>query len=77
MSNETLARDLYISTQMQLRFPQLPSSAYGAALEQEIRRRGPTLAMQPGGGRIPRLLLARPEWSHYRCFRERMPVLFG
>jgi hypothetical protein len=40
MSNETLARDLYISTQMQLRFPQLPSSAYGAALEQEIRRRG-------------------------------------
>ena len=39
MSNETLARDLYISTQMQLRFPQLPSSAYGGALEQEIRRR--------------------------------------
>jgi hypothetical protein len=30
----------YISTQMQLRCPQLPSSAYGAALEQEIRRRG-------------------------------------
>jgi hypothetical protein len=25
LSNETLARDLYISTQMQLRFPQLPS----------------------------------------------------
>jgi hypothetical protein len=40
MSNETLARDLYISTQMQLRFPQLPSSAYRAALEEEIRRRG-------------------------------------
>jgi hypothetical protein len=40
MSNETLARDLYISAQMQLRFPQLPSSAYRAAVEQEIRMRG-------------------------------------
>jgi hypothetical protein len=40
MSNETLARDLYISTQMQLRFPQLPSGAYRAAVEQEIRKRG-------------------------------------
>jgi hypothetical protein len=28
MSNETLARDLYISTQMQLRFPKLRSGAY-------------------------------------------------
>jgi len=40
MSNETLARDLYISTQMQLRFPQLPSGAYRAAVEEEIRKRG-------------------------------------
>jgi len=40
MSNETLARDLYISAQMQLRFPQLPSTAYRAAVEQEIRKRG-------------------------------------
>ena len=40
LSNETLARDLYISTQMQLRFPQLPSGAYRAAVEQEIRKRG-------------------------------------
>src|SRR5262249_31191589 len=35
-----LARDLYISAQMQLRFPQLPSSTYRAAVEQEIRTRG-------------------------------------
>jgi hypothetical protein len=35
MSNETLARDLYISTQMQL-----PSGAYRAAVEEEIRKRG-------------------------------------
>ena len=40
MSNETLARDLYISTQMQLRFPKLPSGAYRTAVEQEIRKRG-------------------------------------
>ena len=40
MSNETLARDLYISTQMQLRFPQLPSGVYRAALEKEIWKRG-------------------------------------
>jgi hypothetical protein len=40
MSNETLARDLYISTQLQLRFPQLPSGAYRAAVEHEIRKRG-------------------------------------
>ena len=40
LSNETLARDLYISAQMQLRFPQLPSSAYRATVEQEIRKRG-------------------------------------
>ena len=40
MSNETLARDLYISTQMQLRFPQLPCGAYRAAVEKEIRKRG-------------------------------------
>ena len=40
MSNETLARDLYIGTQMQLRFPQLPSGAYRAAVEEEIRKRG-------------------------------------
>ena len=40
MSNETLARDLYLSTQMQLRFPQLPSGAYRTALEEEIRKRG-------------------------------------
>jgi hypothetical protein len=40
MSNEALARDLYISTQMQLRFPQLPSGVYRAALEKEIWRRG-------------------------------------
>ena len=35
MSNETLARDLYISAQMQL-----PSGAYRAAVEEEIRKRG-------------------------------------
>jgi len=40
MSNEALARDLYISTQMQLRFPQLPSGVYRAALEKEIWKRG-------------------------------------
>src|SRR5262249_51836818 len=40
MSNETLARDLYISTQVQLRFPHLPSGAYRAAVEQEIKKRG-------------------------------------
>ncbi len=40
MSNETLARDLYISTQMQLRFPKLPSGVYRAALEEEIWKRG-------------------------------------
>jgi len=40
MSNEALARDLYISTQMQLRFPQLPSGVYRAALENEIWKRG-------------------------------------
>ena len=40
MSNETLARDLYISTQMQMQFPQLASSAYRAAIEEEIRKRG-------------------------------------
>ena len=40
MSNETLARDLYISTQMQLRFPKLPSGVYRAALEKEIWKRG-------------------------------------
>jgi hypothetical protein len=40
MSNETLARDLYISTQMQLRFPQLPCGAHRAAVEEEIRKRG-------------------------------------
>jgi hypothetical protein len=40
MSNETLARDLYISTQIQLRFPQLPSGVYRAALEKEIWKRG-------------------------------------
>jgi hypothetical protein len=38
MSNETLARDLYISTQMQL-----PSGAYRAAVEEEIRKRGYTI----------------------------------
>jgi hypothetical protein len=40
MSNETLARDLYISTQAQLRFPQLASSTYRVAIEEEIRKRG-------------------------------------
>ena len=40
MSNETLARDLYISTQVQLRFPHLPSGAYRSAVEQEIKKRG-------------------------------------
>ena len=40
MSNETLARDLYISAQMQLRFPKLPSGVYRAALEEEIWKRG-------------------------------------
>ena len=40
MSNETLARDLYISTQMQSRFPKLPSGAYRTAVEREIRKRG-------------------------------------
>jgi hypothetical protein len=44
MSNETLARDLYISTQMQLRLPQLASSAYRAAVEEEIRKRGYSIA---------------------------------
>jgi hypothetical protein len=44
ISNETLARDLYISTQMQLRYPQLPPSAYRAALEEEIRKRGYSIA---------------------------------
>src|SRR5262249_33306233 len=44
MSNETLARDLYISTQMQLQFPQLASSAYRAAVEEEIRKRGYSIA---------------------------------
>jgi hypothetical protein len=40
MSSETLARDLYISTQMETRFPQLASGAYRAALEEEIWKRG-------------------------------------
>lgn len=44
ISNETLARDLYISTQMQLQYPQLPPSAYRAALEEEIRKRGYSIA---------------------------------
>jgi hypothetical protein len=44
LSNETLARDLYISTQMQLQYPQLPPSAYRAALEEEIRKRGYCIA---------------------------------
>jgi hypothetical protein len=44
LSNETLARDLYISTQMQLRYPQLPHGAYRAALEEEIRKRGYRIA---------------------------------
>ena len=44
MSNEMLARDLYISTQVQLRFPQLPSGVYRAALEEEIRKRGYSIA---------------------------------
>jgi hypothetical protein len=35
-----LARDLYISTQAQLRFPQLASSTYRVAIEEEIRKRG-------------------------------------
>jgi hypothetical protein len=39
MSNESLARDLYICTQMQLQFPKL-RSGYRAALEEEIWKRG-------------------------------------
>jgi hypothetical protein len=44
MSNETLARDLYISTQAQLRFPQLAYGTYRAAIEEEIRKRGYSIA---------------------------------
>jgi hypothetical protein len=44
MSNETLARDLYIGTQVQSRSPQLPSGVYRAALEEEIRKRGYSIA---------------------------------
>jgi hypothetical protein len=71
MSNETLARDLYISTQLQLRFPRLPSGAYRAAVEQEIRKRGYSIESMLRAADAATTWDKDEEWDMVRAALER------
>ena len=64
MSNESLARDLYICTQMQLQFPKL-RSGYRAALEEEIWKRGysPEAMLHAANAATVGTRMRRGKWS--------------